>query len=294
MNTDNGHKLVLISRFATRAKKVIGHVSTSQLSSDGAFATEVILKAIFSKDLDLAELAKNLSVELDLNLNLIRAMELYYDACKANRLTDQLRFTRTQLIELSQHLYNITSVDGYRGAVAPFLEGLSEKEKAAGLDLIREFYSFWYKEEQIAIPIEDDDFLQRYVFKKSDADTKLFEKWNKVDDVTLTDAELQVLQRYMEILVSLSIGYNAVKVRKKMGKLILIELRNYTNSDSNSYRAAVSKIQSLIKSKDLKTFFSYLSREFYYYWSNHPEAEKHISIVTKALNIALEEQLDNL
>jgi len=293
MNTESGQKLVLISRFAIKAKKVIGHVSTSKLLSDEAFATEIVLKAIFSDDLDFVELAKNLSVEIDLNLNLIRAMERYLDACKAIRLQDQLNLAKTHLIQLSQYLYAIEHVSAYRNAVQPYIESLNEDDKSFGVDLIREFYSFWYKEQQPDVLSEDVDILHRYIFKKSDADEQLFEKWNAADNIKLSSEELNVLQNYVEVLVSLSIGYNAVKVRKKMAKLILLELRHLPDLKSNNYRAAVNKLQEMIKSKDLKMFFGYLSREFYYFWINDPEAEKHISVVTKAMNIALEEQLDN-
>jgi hypothetical protein len=278
MNTDNSHRIMLIAHFVASAKKMIGHIHGTNLLTDQAYATEHVLRAIFSDNPLLVEQAKNLSVELNLNVNLIRGMDQYLQACKGTRPELDYIKTRDFLIELSRFVYTIyADGDEYRQAADNFLNTLHTDDVPFALNLIRELYFFWNIEENPPA-IEKIGTVLNGLFKAQPNNTYLVERWNDVDNVKLSDVEHDKLQLYVEALIGSAISYDAVRTRKKFAKIIVLELRAQVDRTEKSYRSVVKKVKSAIQKDDLKGFFIQVSREFYHFWMGEADAELHIKL----------------
>jgi hypothetical protein len=278
MHTDNSHKVMLIAHFVSSAKKTLGHIHGTNLLTDQAYATEHMLRAIFSNDQTLIEQANNLSIELNLNINLIRGMDQYLQACKGNRPDFDYLKTQDFLIELSRFIYSINADgDQYRVAADAFLNSLHVDDVPFALNLIRELYFFWNIEENPPT-VEKIDTVFNNLFKAQPSNNFLVERWHDVDNVKLSDVEHDKLQRYVEALVGSALSYDAVRTRKKFAKIVVLELRNQVDKTEKSYRAVVKKVKSAIQKNDLKGFFIQVSREFYHFWVGEVDAETHIKL----------------
>ena len=278
MSSDNSHRIMLIAHFVSSAKKAIGHIHAAELLTNQAYATEHILKAIFSDDQALVEQAKDLCPELNLNINLIRGMEEYLEACKMNQSAPDYTKTRDYLIKLSSFVYSLNADgDAYRLAADAFLSTLDTGNKPFGLNLIRELYFFWNIEENPS-PIEKFDSVYNYLFKLQPTNKFLIEKWNDVDNVKLSNIEHDKLQLYVQALIDLALNFEAVRTRKKFAKIIVLELRDQADKSQKSYRAVINKVKTAIQKDDLRSFFIQVSREFYHFWMEEQEAEQHIKL----------------
>lgn len=264
-------KLVLLSRFAARARRFIGVVNVTKMSTDHAYSIQTLLSAQASKNAELRDLAKQVSRTLDINHQLLNAIEHFLNEYI---VTQDLSKVEYYLHQFAQYIYNI-SADGvtYRRAVSQYLAELEEMERPFCTQMIRMFYPYWmaehtYQGSQLSIHTNDFNNLLQ-------APKSLLDLWQKAETELLSDAELVLLSHFTNDMQEKNIAGDAVDSRKKIAKILTVELRNHQAKTHFDYRLTVEKIQAIINKHDLKAFFVQVSRDFYYFWNANADQNQH-------------------
>jgi hypothetical protein len=266
----NNNKLVLLSRFAAQARRFIGVVNVTRMSTDQAYAIHIILTAYACKDSELKALAKSTSKTLSINHQLLNAIEYFINEY---RQTQDLQRAEHYLHHFAQFIYNI-SVDGiaYRRAVSQFLAQLLEDERAFCTQLIRAFYPYWMAELSTYQAQDESMAFGNMLKNRSLAPKSLLDLWERAESELLSDAELTLLGHFTTDMLEQELAEDALDSRRKIATILTVELRNQQAKNHFDYRLTVEKIQSLINKHDLKAFFVQVSRDFYYFWNANADA----------------------
>ena len=250
--------LMEISHFAMTAKKHIGNVKASDMLSDSDYACDVLIKASLSDDYDLVQLSKKIGN--DFHFSLMQAIEDYIISLRVKRCDDEYIHTSKYFLgKLSHHLHHIKpNSKSYRDCVECFLNEVEAKEKDFCTHLARTFYHFWVAANKTTVTSGSVNNVglstQHY---------SLEALWNHLDEELMSDAENWSLEMYEQAMKKLNVPDIDIDVRKKIAKVILVELRKEVEASAISYRAAVSRIHNLFINQEMKEFFLIVSRELY-------------------------------
>lgn len=264
-------KLVLLSRFAAQARRFIGVVNVTKMSTDHAYAIQTILSAQASKNAELKALATQVSHTLSINHQLLNAIEHFLNEYIA---TQDLPKVEYYLHQFAQFIYHIPAEGvAYRRAVSQYLAQLEEMERAFCTQMVRMFYPYWmaeftYQGSQLSAHANDFKHLAQ-------APKSLLDLWEKAESELLSDAEMLLLNQFTKDLQEKEIASDAVDSRKKIAKILTVELRNHQAPTHFDYRLTVEKIQVIINKHDLKAFFVQVSRDFYYFWNAEADQNQH-------------------
>ena len=143
--TISNQNLIVLSKFALKAKKHIGLVKVADLVNNERYAIDVFAQAALSGDAELIVLTKKITQEFELGVNLVNAIESYISGLKAtNRSQKFFDDCNYFLIKLTHHLYGI-EINGasYRQAVEKLLHEVDTSDRTFCINLAREFYCFW-------------------------------------------------------------------------------------------------------------------------------------------------------
>lgn len=269
----NNNKLVFLSRFAAQARRFIGVVNVTRMSTDQPYALKVILSAYATKDAELVALAKSTSKTLDINHRLLKAIEHFLTEYMH---THDLPKAEHYLHYFAQFIYNI-SIDGiaYRRAVSQFLAQLMENERPFCTQLIRAFYPYWLAELSTDQAKEGLLAFGNMLKNRTVSAKSLLDLWERAESELLSDAELNLLSLFTNDMLEKEMAKDAFDSRTKIAKILTVELRNQKAKNHFDYRLTVEKIQTLINKHDLKTFFVQVSRDFYYFWNANADAKQH-------------------
>lgn len=267
----HNQKLVLLSRFAAQARRFIGVVNVTKMSTDHAYAIHTILSAHVSKNAELKTLAQQVSQTLSINHQLLKAIEHFLNEYIA---TQDLAKVEYYLHQFAQFIYDIPADSAaYRRAVSQYLAQLEEMERPFCTQMIRAFYPYWmaeftYQGSQLSPHAHDFRNLTQ-------APKSLLDLWEKAETELLSDAELLLLSHFTKDMQEKEIASDAVDSRKKIAKILTVELRNHQAKTHFDYRLTVEKIQALINKHDLKAFFVQVSRDFYYFLNANADQNQH-------------------
>lgn len=259
----NNQSLMLLSKFALKAKKHLGLVKVMQMINSEQYAYKTLTQAALSDDKDLVDLTKRICHELHVGMDVVDAIDMYIESIKAiNNDEDYLHEVKYFLIKLTTHLYGI-SINGetYRQAVDNVLINVDDKEKPRYITLARKFYGFW--------KIRNDGFSKKFnpLNEKMMAQKEDFIKlWASIDHEFLTNVESWPLNLYVESIRQRGLMEEEITICRRVAKVVIIELRSEQNSDENAYRNVIDNIQILFERDDLKGLFLTVSRDFYHFW----------------------------
>lgn len=255
--------IATLSKFTLKARKDLGIVKVTDIINNQRFAYNLFVQATFSQDVDLMSLTVKLSDELNIEKNMIQALKSYIDSLKVQLPSENfIHSSKYYLIKLAQYVYGI-KVDGisYRHAVNALLESVNKDEKTFCVNLARSFYPFWKNANSSLIEKHNEQSLDVNFGKN--AFTHL---WNSVDDELLFMLEDEQLSLYANAMEHNHVSEKEMVTRKKMAKVILIELRKYSQT-AEAYRTNINKTQARLPSAEMREFFLVVSREFYSFWT---------------------------
>ena len=158
----NNETLVLLSKFATKAKKHIGMVELNKMFSSQHYANNIFIKARLSDDKELAILTKIVNQELNLNAIEIGSIEAYLETLYADGVGNEyIESCKYYLIILADYLYSIQA-DGksYRQAVDSMILHADIAEQPLCLHIARAFYPFWINEHKLAYKAPNQALLK--------------------------------------------------------------------------------------------------------------------------------------
>ena len=259
----SNQNLIVLSKFALKAKKHIGLVKVADLVSNERYAIDVFAQAALSGNPELIVLTKKISQEFELGVNLINAIESYIDGLKAiNRSDEFLDDCNYFLIKLTHHLYGI-KIDGasYRQAVEKLLKDVDATDRTFCINLAREFYRSWRSANRTIAEVTRDQSLKLVAQKE-----EFMRVWENIDSAFLSDEENEALTLYTDSMILKLLVEKDIIISQKIAKVILLELRNNPTNTEDTYREAIYRTLVLFERLDLKTFFLIVSREFYQFW----------------------------
>lgn len=266
--------LIVLSKFAMKAKKHIGLVKAIEMLNDKQYACDILAQATLSGDQDFVNLTKKISNELDIGVNLISVMETYIHNLKAkNSADDFIHDSKYFLIKLAHHLYGV-KIDGvsYRQAVEKLLSNVDIRERSFCINLAREFYRCWRASNSSVSEINTEQNLRLHTQKEA-----FIKLWDDIDQEFFSDAENWSLTVYKKSMRQIGVSEKDINISQKIAKIITLELRNDRSNPDDTYRDAINRTQALFVIPDLNAFFLIVSREFYHFWvGNIP---KIISVV---------------
>jgi hypothetical protein len=266
---------MLLSRFAMQAKRYMGVVNVTRMSTDQLYALDVILGAYASKDSALIALAKTVCKTLPIHGQLLNAIEHFI-----GEYIDQQTLPQAEryLHQFAHFIYNI-STDGiaYRRAVSQFLKKVPQDALVFCTQLIRAFYPYWIAELSNEVSHQDWITFGNATKNRPHATISLLDLWEKAESELLSDNDLTLLNRYTNMMLENEMDEDAMDARLKMARILAVELRRKEARSQFDYRLTVQEIESAITKHDLKTFFVQVSRDFYYVWAANADASQRLA-----------------
>ena len=207
-------------------------------------------------------MAKILDRDLNLDANLIKAVESYTRTLKNNNKSSYyIHRSKYYLLKLSEHAYGIEPTGiSYRHAVNALLSNIDIEDKTFCINLARSFYPFWKNAYSALIEEQLDKST-----KANHKDMEFADLWNSADEFFLSDSESWHINLYKNAMQRAGAIESEVKARVKMAKLILNELRNHDQT-SEGFRTAVEIIAANFLREQSRDYFQVVSREFYPFW----------------------------
>ena len=193
--TLNNERLMLLTKFALKAKNHIGAVKVADMFYNELHAFDALTKAILIGDKELIELSKNIIYEFELGINLINAIEAYIYKTENFQGDDEyLEESKYVLSKLAIHLYDI-KIDGasYRHAVEKTLLEVDVSEKAFTINLARKFYRVWKYFQNTVPGVYHDESLKMIVRKNA-----FIKLWDNIDHEFFSNSENPPLTYYAE------------------------------------------------------------------------------------------------
>ena len=270
----NNETLVLLSQFATKAKKHIGMVELNKMFSSQHYANNILIKARLSNDKELAILTKIVNQELNLNSIEISSIEAFISSLQADAASiDHIESCKYYLIILSDYLYSIHA-DGksYRQAVDSMILHTDIDERPLCLHIARAFYPFWINEHKLASEMRSQAIFKADTAENESAQNVTSVLWHTIDDEFFSSAESEPIDLYTASLQEQGIAKEQINTKQKLAKIIIKQYR-YEEPDLRSYRKVVDKTQPLFSRQDLQEFFLVVSREFYSFWITSYQSE---------------------
>ncbi len=261
--TLNNQNLMLLTKFALKAKNHIGGVKVADMFNNEMYAFDILSQATLTGDMELVDLSKKISHEFDIGLNLISAMESYIlNIREINGEEQFLHDSKYLLTKLANHLYDVR-VNGasYRQAVEKLLLNIDINERTFSINLARKFYRHWRFANKL-VP-ESDNALRTKLIAPKDIFIKL---WENIDTEFFSDTEIWPLSLYEESMRQKGISEKDIVISIRIAKVITLEIRKNQITEDDSYRDAIEIAQQLFEMEELKKLFLIVSREYYQFW----------------------------
>jgi hypothetical protein len=278
---DKDNTLITISRFAKSARPYLGNISLVDMVESKSYATDAVLRAFQTEKVFMVELAEQLIVVLALNEPLISSIRRYVAFLKLIQKQAQIERYWPHLLNLVSFLDGcMPTSEAYRIQVNAFADHLNEDDKAVCLVMVREFFPFWYQPYRVSDD-ESVELLKRPLLDEGVDKNPLIVIWNQIDLQRLTEHERELLDHYLVGLKQLKYRKEAVEIRTKIAKFILVQLRDFNGNSGEIYREAVDLVHSVVTSEDLKVFMLEVCREFYPFWMREREAVLKLEAVAR-------------
>ncbi len=271
--TLNNQNLMLLTKFALKAKHHIGVVKVSKMYNNELYAFDILTKATLTSEMELVDLTKKISYEFEIGINLIKAIEHYMNSITdINDTEDFLHVSKYLLSKLAIHLYGIkVSGASYRQAVEKLLLEVDINERTFSINLARKFYRYWRSANRLVA--ESDAVLSEELSDQKEVFIKL---WENIDIAFFSDTENWPLTLYADSMREKNLSEKDILISSRIAKVITLELRNVQISTDDAYREAIDRAQQLFEREELKKLFLIVSREYYQYWLGaelNPEIE---------------------
>lgn len=161
----------------------------------------------------------------------------------------------------------------YRAAVDHCLEGKSAQRWPELLAIIREFYPFWRGDVKAVMQYADTVGFELHLMGWQPTVIDLQSVWPSLQSEKFTTSELWALNGYVKALQALDFKAEMeIEVRTRMAKLMLLRLREAPLTEKNAFRITADATLPLFTMKHTRHLFLNAVREFYYFWSAHPDA----------------------
>lgn len=205
-----------------------------------------------------------------------QAIQAYYNLLRSKGADAEIMATRDALLqELVPLLADQPCVSVvYRTAVDQCLEDKPPQRWPEILTIIREFYPFWRGDVKAVMHYAETVGFELHPISWQPAVIDLQSVWPSLQNEKFETAELWPLNGYVKALKNLDKQEMDVELRTRMAKLMLLRLREAPLHEKNAFRITADATLPLFTLKNTRQLFLTAMREFYYFWSGHPEAAR--------------------
>lgn len=160
----------------------------------------------------------------------------------------------------------------YREAVEMLMESTEVKNWHENLTTAREFYPFWLGDIKAIAAIHVNPGFDVNPITWSPEPVSLKALTESIETEKFETSENWPLKAYAHALRHEGTEQSIVDTRVKLAKIILKRLRGSPEKNHKTYRKAVDLTLPLFHIKQNRRLFLVVVREFYHFWSGHPDA----------------------
>lgn len=202
------------------------------------------------------------------------AVNAYLKLLQTKGASDEVVQKRKGFLEQLCTQLAASILDGteYRDVIEIALESIPPIDWHESLNTAREFYPFWVKDIKAIAALSLGTGLDIQSSNWKPSQTSLKTIWDSLEKEKFDISENWPLKAYGQALRHEGAEQSLVETRVKLAKVILIRLREAPNKDQKSYRTAVDLTLPLFSIKENRRLFLVVVREFYHFWSGHPNA----------------------
>jgi hypothetical protein len=164
----------------------------------------------------------------------------------------------------------------YRDTVEDVMDGQSAPDWPANLVIAREFYPFWLGDFKAISMLAKEIGFDLHPVDWMPTEVSLQALWEGIDLEKFSTAESWALKSYTKALTNEDAPKEVLEVRIKFAKMLLVRLRDAPLTQKNAYRIAVDATLPLFELKKTRQLFLVVIREFYNFWSGHPDAGEFV------------------
>lgn len=211
-----------------------------------------------------------------------QAVQAYYHLLHSKGADQAIMATRHALFEQLLPLLKdkpLTSAD-YRDAVDHVLMDKAAHQWPEILTIIREFYPFWREDVKAVLQYADTVGFELHPIGWQPAVIDLQSVWPNLQHEKFSTSELWPLNGYVKALKNFDFKVDMeIEVRSRMAKLMMLRLRDAPLTEKNAYRITADATLPLFTMKHTRFLFLNAVREYYYFWSAHPDAANMIRLI---------------
>jgi ribosomal protein L31 len=279
---DKNITLIAVSRFAKVARQYLGTINLVKMMEDKQYATDVVLKAYQTDKVFLVELAEDLTFLLALDTQLVLSIRRYVAFLRLLQRQDQVEQYWPHLLNLVYFLVDcLPTNEAYRAQVNTFMNHQNKIDQVVCLEMVREFYPFWYQSYNVIDEDQNVQDLKLPLPNKGADQNPLVAIWNELQEQPLVMSEQVLLDQYLTGLRQVKYLGETIEIRTKIAKFLLIQLREFNGKTGVNYREAVDLVYSVVQAEDLKIYMFEICREFYPFWMHDQEAITKLEAVAK-------------
>lgn len=203
------------------------------------------------------------------------AIQAYYNLLHSKGADADIMATRDEVLaELAPLLRDQPNDSAiYRTAVDQCLNEKAPQRWPEILTIIREFYPFWRGDDKAVIQYADTIGFELHALGWQPAVIDLQSVLPGIMNEKFSSKELWPLNGYIKALKAIHPLEMEIEIRTRMAKLMLIRLREAPPTEKHAYRITADATLPLFNLKHTRYLFLNAVREFYYFWSGHPDAE---------------------
>lgn len=206
------------------------------------------------------------------------AIDAYLSLLKKKGVDEALRQKKSALLQHFANLLAGQSLDGngYRDVVEAFLEDIPASEWPFVLETAREYFHFWVEDIKSIAQLNTANSFANSKQAWQPEPTTLENLTEQLKTEKFDAAEMWPLKSYKQALRNTGASKEFIDSRAQLAKITLMRLRASPEKNQKNYRVAVDSTLPLFSMKDTRQLFIHVVREFYYFWSGNPEAEKFL------------------
>ncbi|HQN64538.1 MAG TPA: hypothetical protein PLR90_06085 [Methylophilus sp.] len=206
------------------------------------------------------------------------ALEVYLKLLKSKGFGPDTFATRVEFLNhLMPLLANKPLVGAqYRQTVETLMDSIPEADWPESLVIAREYFPFWINDIKAVTMLSKVVTEDALPIDWKPMHVELAHLWNTVDQEKFGTAEAWAIKAYTKALRNENAEQALIDTRLKLVKILLVRIKDAPVKDNKAYRIAVDATLPLFELKKNRRLFLSVVREFFYFWSGNPDAEKYI------------------
>ncbi len=207
-----------------------------------------------------------------------KALEVYFKLLTVKGFGPETFTARTSFLNKLLPLLADKALDGseYRLAIEVMTDSIAENDWPEALLVAREYYPFWLKDIKAVAYFNKGVTTDQLPIAWKPQQVNLSDLWHQLDQEKFETTDSWALKGYTKALRNENAEQTLIDTRLKLAKILLVRLRDAPDKSNKIYRTTVDATLPLFEVKKNRRLFLVVVREFFHFWSGHPDADKYI------------------